>query len=133
MNYPLFYQNESYVMTCNGLQYSRRFMNKFIGKTMTDGIHQFSERLHVLNITQIEHSLLIPIVICQPDPQFLDPETVHTIKHCYMFALYIQLCSTRTEDEAKILFDNLLEVGLENHFAQNEFSVLDDRSDSHTE
>ncbi len=97
-------------MTSNGLQYSRRFMNKFIGKTTTDALHEFSERLHALNLTQIEHCLLISIVICQPDSQLIDPETVHVIKHCYMFALYIQLCSTRTEGEAKILFDHILEV-----------------------
>jgi hypothetical protein len=99
-------------MTTNGLQYTRHFMSKFIGKITTDALHQFSESLHALNITQIEHSLIIPIVICQPDQKLIDPETVHVIKHCYMYALYIQLCSTRTEDEAKILFNNILEVNL---------------------
>ena len=97
-------------MTPNGLQYSRHFMNKFIGKPTTDALHEFSERLHALNISQIEHSLLIPIVICQPDSLLIEEETIHVIKHCYMYALYIQLCTTRTEDQAKDLFNKILEV-----------------------
>jgi hypothetical protein len=110
MNYPLFYKNETYIMTPNGLQYTRFFMNKFIGKETTDALHEFSERLHSLNITQVEHSLMIPIIICQPDPLLTDTENVHVIKHCYMYALYIQLCSTRIEDQAKILFNNILQL-----------------------
>jgi hypothetical protein len=97
-------------MTPNGLQYTRFFMSKFIGKPTTDALHEFSQRLHSLNITHVEHSLIFPIVLCQPDQQLTDPENVHVIKHCYMYALYIQLCSTRTEDEANILFNNILEV-----------------------
>lgn len=97
-------------MTPNGLQYTRYFMNKFIGKTMTDAMHKFCEQLHALDITQTEHSLMIPIVVCQPDEQLIDLESVHIIKHCYMYALYIQLCSTRTEDQAQILFNNILQV-----------------------
>ena len=29
-----------------------------------------------------------------------------------MYALYIQLCTTRTEDEAKLIFENILQVNL---------------------
>jgi len=97
-------------MTINGLHYSRHFMSLFIGKKTTDALHEFSERLHTLNITQVEHSLIIPIVLCLPDEQLIDSESVHIIKYCYMYALYIQLCTTRTEDEAKTVFDNILQV-----------------------
>jgi hypothetical protein len=97
-------------MTTNGLHYSRFFMNQFIGKKTTDFLHEFSERLHSLNITQVEHSLIIPIILCLPDEQLTDSESVHIIKYCYMYALYIQLCTTRTEDKAKSVFDHILQV-----------------------
>ncbi|CAF2851584.1 unnamed protein product [Rotaria sp. Silwood2] len=110
LNYPLFYKNETYIMTPNGLQYTRYFMNIFIGNKTTDALHEFSKRLHALNVTQVEHSLMMTLVICQPDQQLQDRENIHIIKHCYMYALYMQLCSTRAENEAKILFDNILEI-----------------------
>ncbi|CAF1042318.1 unnamed protein product [Adineta steineri] len=109
-HYPLFYQNETYIMTINGLHYTRFFMSQFIGKKTTDALHECSQRLHSLNITQIEHSLIIPIVLCLPDKNLIDPESVHIIKYCYMYALYIQLCTTRTEDEAKSIFDQILQI-----------------------
>ncbi|CAF1262508.1 unnamed protein product [Rotaria sordida] len=110
LNYPLFHKNETYIMTPNGLPYTRYFMNKFIGKTTTDALHEFSQRLHALNMTQVDHSLMMTLVICQPDQQIKDQENIHIIKHCYMYALYIQLCSTRPENQAKILFNNILEI-----------------------
>lgn len=85
-------------------------MNQMIGKLTTDVLHEFSKRLHDLAITQVEHSLIITLVLCQPDPHLRDQESIHVINHCYMYALYIQLCSTRSEKEAKMLFDNILEV-----------------------
>jgi len=87
-------------------------MNQFIGTKTTDVLHEFSERLHSLNITQVEHSLIIPIILCLPDEQLIDSESVHIIKYCYMYALYIQLCTTRTEDKAKSVFDHILQVNL---------------------
>jgi hypothetical protein len=97
-------------MTVNGLHYSRFFMNHFIGKRTTDVLHEFCERLHKLNLTQVEHSLIIPIILCLPDDQLIESESVHIIKYCYMYALYIQMCTTRTEDEAKSVFDDILQV-----------------------
>ncbi|CAF4078086.1 unnamed protein product [Rotaria magnacalcarata] len=108
--YPLFYQNESYIITTNGLHLNRYFMTQLIGKETTDALHKFSERLHQLNLTHVEHSLIIPIVLCLPDENLIDAESVHIIKYCYMYALYIQLCSTRTEDEAKTVFDQILQI-----------------------
>ncbi|CAF1111604.1 unnamed protein product [Rotaria sordida] len=110
MHYPLFYKNESYIMTATGLHYTRYFMNQIIGKKTTDALHEFSACLHELNITQVEHSLIIPIILCLPDEQLIDCESVHIIKYCYMYALYIQLCTTRTEDEAKLVFENILQI-----------------------
>ena len=97
-------------MTINGLHYTRYFMSQFIGNKTTDALHEFSARLHHLNITQVEHSLIIPIILCLPDEQLIDSDSVHTVKYCYMYALYIQLCTTRTEDQAKTVFDNILQV-----------------------
>ncbi|CAF3400289.1 unnamed protein product [Rotaria socialis] len=108
--YPLFYQNESYIITTNGLHLNRYFMTQLIGNETTDALHKFSERLHQLNLTPVEHSLIIPIVLCLPDENLIDAESVHLIKYCYMYALYIQLCSTRTEDEAKTVFDEILQT-----------------------
>lgn len=110
LHYPLFYENESYVMTSTGLQYSRSFMNNFIGKKTTDYLHEFCQQLHALNLTQVEHSLIIPIILCLPDEKLVESESVHIIKYCYMYAFYIQLCATRTEEEAKILFENILKI-----------------------
>ena len=78
-----------------------------------------------MNITQIEHSLLIPIVICQPDSQLIELDIIHIIKHCYMYALYIQLYSTRTEEQAKDLIQKILEVSKENVFFIFTFLLLD--------
>lgn len=85
-------------------------MNRFIGKQTTDALHEVSQCLQALNLTHVEHSLIIPIVLCLPDEQLVDGESVHIIKYCYMYALYIQLCTTRTEDEAKVVFQNILQV-----------------------
>lgn len=109
-NYPLFYKGESYVMTIDGLQYSRYFMNQIIGKKTTDSLHEFAEALHALNITHVEHSLLIPIILSLPDPRISDPQSLHIVKYCYMYAFYIQLCTTRAEDEAKFTFDRIIKV-----------------------
>ncbi|CAF1232607.1 unnamed protein product, partial [Adineta ricciae] len=109
-NYPLFYKNESYTMTINGFQYSRHFMNQIIGKKTTDALHEFSAKLHTLNITQVEHSLIIPIILGLADEKIVDSESVYFIKYCFMYALYIQLCTTRTEDEAKFVFEQILQL-----------------------
>lgn len=108
----MFYKNESYIMTINDLHLNRSFMNQFIGVGPTNAIHEFCERLHKLNLTPVEHSLIIPIVLCLPNEKIADSESVHIIKYSYMYALYIQLCSTRTEDEAKSVFDHILQVDL---------------------
>ncbi|CAF1126527.1 unnamed protein product [Rotaria magnacalcarata] len=110
LNYLLFYNDETYIMTPDGLQYTRYFMNQLIGNTTTDALHDFAKSLHALNITQVEHSLIMALVMCQPDQQLKDQESIHVINHCYMYALYVQLCSTRAENKAKILFDNILEI-----------------------
>lgn len=99
-------------MTVNGLQYTRRLMTQLIGKKTTDALHEFCAALHALNITQVEHSLIIPIILCLPDKHSADSQKLHTLKYCYMYALYIQLCTTRTESEAKIVFENILQVYL---------------------
>ena len=112
-------------MTINGLQYSRIFMSQIIGSQTTDYLHEFCQRLQGLNLTQVEHSLMIPIILCLPDEAIVDAEHVHIIKYCYMYALYIQLCATKTEEEAKIMFENILQVENSRHsFAFDIFSLF---------
>ena len=39
-----------------------------------------------------------------------DQEMVRCIQCCYLYALYIQMLTTRTQTQAKALFRNLLQV-----------------------
>ena len=98
-------------MTENGLHYTRRFMNRFIGKQTSDAFHEFSQKLQSLNITHVEHSLIMVIILSLPFEKIVDSESLHIIKYCYMYALYIQMCTTRTEDEAKDTFNAVIQVG----------------------
>ena len=41
-----------------------------------------------------------------------DQETVHHIQYCYLYALYTQMLTTRTQIEARTVFRNLLQVGI---------------------
>jgi hypothetical protein len=44
------------------------------------------------------------------DESFNDQETVRNIQCCYLYALYIQMLTTRTQSQAKTIFRNLLQV-----------------------
>lgn len=123
-------------MTENGLHYTRRFMNRFIGKPTTDAFHEFSQKLQNLNITHVEHSLIIPIILSLPFDKISDNESLHIIKYCYMYALYIQMCTTRTEDEAKDIFNAVIQVRrqvFKGFRLSIDLSLLGDRSNSFSE
>jgi hypothetical protein len=50
-------------MLPNGLQYTRQWMNKIIGKEMVETMFEFANKFNALNLTQEEYSLVFPAVI----------------------------------------------------------------------
>ncbi|CAF0780696.1 unnamed protein product [Adineta ricciae] len=107
---PLICHNESYMMLPNGLQYTREWMNKIIGEEMVQTMFQFANNYNQLHLTHEEHALVFPVVICVKDESLQDQETTRSIQYCYLYALYIQMLTTRTPTQAKALFQNLLQI-----------------------
>ena len=56
--------NESYMMLPNGLQYTRQWMNKIIGDEMVRTMFEFADKFNALHLTNEEHALIFPVVIC---------------------------------------------------------------------
>ncbi|CAF4254440.1 unnamed protein product, partial [Rotaria magnacalcarata] len=106
---PLIHNNESYIMLPNGLQYTRQWMNHIMGEKMVETMFEFARKFNELNLTQEEYALIFPIVICVKDKNLNDQETVHHIQCCYLYSLYTQMLTTRTQLEAKTVFRNLLQ------------------------
>lgn len=52
------------MMLPNGLQYTRQWMNKIIGEEMVQTMFEFASKFNALHLTQEEHALLFPVVIC---------------------------------------------------------------------
>jgi hypothetical protein len=44
------------------------------------------------------------------DATLHDQETIRNIQYCYLYALYIQMLTTRTPRQAKAVFRSLLQV-----------------------
>jgi len=107
---PLIRNNESYMMLPNGLQYTREWMNRIIGEEMVQTMFNFADRFNSLHLTNEEHALIFPVVICVKDETLSDPETIRNIQYCYLYALYIQMLTTRAQIQAKTVFRNLLQV-----------------------
>ncbi|CAF2123009.1 unnamed protein product [Rotaria magnacalcarata] len=107
---PLIHNNESYIMLPNGLQYTRQWMNHIMGEKMVETMFEFARKFNELNLTQEEYALIFPIVICVKDKNLNDQETVHHIQCCYLYSLYTQMLTTRTQLEAKTVFRNLLQI-----------------------
>lgn len=61
---PLIRHNESYMMLPNGLQYTRQWMNKIIGEEMVRTMFEFADKFNALGLTNEEHALIFPVVIC---------------------------------------------------------------------
>jgi hypothetical protein len=51
-------------MLPNGLQYTRQWMNKIIGEEMVQTMFQFANKFNSLCLTNEEHALIFPVVIC---------------------------------------------------------------------
>ncbi|CAF3395440.1 unnamed protein product [Rotaria sp. Silwood1] len=107
---PLIGNNESYMMLPNGLQYTRQWMNKIIGEEMVQTMFDFANKFNALRLTHEEHALIFPVVICLKDETLHDQETVRNIQCFYLYALYIQMLTTRTQPEAKLIFRSLLQI-----------------------
>jgi hypothetical protein len=107
---PLIRNNESYMMLPNGLQYTRQWMNKIIGEEMVHTMFEFAHKFNSLHLTHEEHALIFPVVICIKDETLHDQEVVRSIQCCYLYALYIQMLTTRTQSQAKSIFRGLLHI-----------------------
>ncbi|CAF1057702.1 unnamed protein product [Rotaria sordida] len=107
---PLIRNNESYIILPNGLQYTRQWMNRIIGEEIVEAMFELARKYNELNLTQEEYALIFPVIICAEDTTLNDQETVHQIRCCYLYALYTQMLTTRTQFEAKTVFHNLLQI-----------------------
>ena len=98
-------------MLPNGLQYTRPWMIKIMGEEMVETMFEFAKEFNALNLTQEEYALIFPVIICTTDETLNNQERVRHIQYCYLYALYTQMLTTRTQLEAKTVFRNLLQVG----------------------
>lgn len=60
---PLLINGESFMMLPNGIQYTRYWMERVIGKEMVDAIFEFSQPFNELNLTSREIALLFPFTL----------------------------------------------------------------------
>lgn len=107
---PLLRNNQSYIILPNRLQYTRQWMLKILGKELVETIFEFAERFHQLNLTSEEYALIFPVIICRQDMTLNDQEAVSNIRSCYLYALYAQLLTTRTQSEAETVLKSLLQI-----------------------
>ncbi|CAF0816116.1 unnamed protein product, partial [Didymodactylos carnosus] len=103
----LLMNNECYAIYPNGVQYSRRRMTQLYGTEMTNIIFEFGNKFNELKLNNQEHALLFPIIVCNEDETLEDQETIRSIRVCYLYALYTQMCTTRKKEDAEILFEQL--------------------------
>lgn len=52
------------MMLPNGLQYTRQWMTRIIGEEMVQTMFEFARKLNNLQLTDQEHALIFPAVIC---------------------------------------------------------------------
>jgi hypothetical protein len=52
------------MMLPNGLQYTRKWMNRIIGEEMVEKMVEFAAKFNALYLTQEEQALIFPVVIC---------------------------------------------------------------------
>lgn len=67
------------------------------------------------------------ILLILIDVTLNDQETVRCIQSCYLYALYIQMLTTRTQSQAKTIFRNLLHVSIDSSSWQKISSSIDFR------
>lgn len=66
-------------MLPNGLQYTRQWMMKILGREIVETIFDFAEKFNQLNLTSEEYAMIFPVIICfqglnkkQTEEEFLE-------------------------------------------------------------
>lgn len=107
----LFSKNgECYLVSSDGVCFTRYCMRSFLGNDFTDAIFTFCQYLHDLHLTDIEMSLILPIQICRPDLNTKDSEIPSMLRACYIYTLYEELCRNRGEHEGITLCRRILQI-----------------------
>ena len=60
------FNNESFMMLPNGIQYTKHWMEKVIGKEMVEAIFDFADKFNYLNLSTKEVALLFPVALTTP-------------------------------------------------------------------
>jgi hypothetical protein len=107
---------ESYFVSPDGTQFTRRWMNIFHGNEMTDAMFKFSQCFCELNLTEIEISIILPLQMCYSEPTMKDNEIPRMLRACYLYTLYEELCLNRGEFEGKIICSKILQVYLKRFY-----------------
>lgn len=107
----LFNKNgECYLVSADGICFSRYCMKTFLGDDFTDAIFKFCRYLHDLHLTDIEMSLILPMQICRPDATTKDSEIPSMLRACYLYTLYEELCQNHGEHEGTMLCRRILQI-----------------------
>ncbi|CAF1135320.1 unnamed protein product [Adineta steineri] len=99
-----------YIVSPDGFQCTRRWMNRFYGVKMTDLMFHFSKSLHELNLTETEIALILPLQMCHPDVTIDDKEKLQMLRACYLYGLYEELCLNRGEEKGKTVCSKILQI-----------------------
>ncbi|CAM4747568.1 unnamed protein product [Rotaria magnacalcarata] len=101
---------ECYILSPDGFQYTRRWMNTLYGVEMVDAMFKFSQCFRNLNLTESEYCLIIPLQMCYTDSTMKDQDIPRMLRACYLYALYQELCNNRGEHEGKAICSKVLQV-----------------------
>ncbi|CAF2522868.1 unnamed protein product [Rotaria sp. Silwood2] len=101
---------QGYMISSDGFQYTRHWMDIVYGVEMADAMFKFSRCFHNLNLTEAEISLVMPLQICHTDLTIEDEEIQQMLRACYLYALYQELCENRGAQEGRILCSKILQV-----------------------
>jgi len=101
---------ESYFVSPDGTQFTRRWMNIFHGIEMTNVMFNFSQRFRELNLNETEIALILPLQMCYSDSNMKTNEIQQMLRACYLYTLYEELCQNHGEHEGKIICSKILQV-----------------------
>ncbi|CAF0775064.1 unnamed protein product [Rotaria sordida] len=101
---------QGYLLSPDGFQYTRRWMDILYGVEMTDEVFKFCQCFHSLNLTETEICLVIPLQMCHTDLTIKDSEIQQRLRACYLYALHQELCQNHGAQEGQILCGKILQV-----------------------
>ncbi|CAF4241953.1 unnamed protein product, partial [Rotaria sordida] len=101
---------QGYLLSPDGFQYTRRWMDILYGVEMTDEVFKFCQYFHSLNLTETEICLVIPLQMCHTDLTIKDSEIQQRLRACYLYALHQELCQNHGAQEGQILCGKILQV-----------------------